>query len=103
MNDHDKRQLESMRHQIEVFREGAIELAWLISSLESLRHALQEVPQCWVDQLWSKWGVLEEIYSLSIVREQPLSPSDMREIGRVVEDIDAMVLSLLSTPSTSEG
>ena len=100
MNDHDHRQLESMRHQIEAFRKGTIDLAWLISSLESLRHALQNVSQEWVDELWSKWGVLEEIHSLSVVREQPLSPADSMEIGQVIGNIEAMIASLLpaSTP-----
>ena len=84
-----------MRHQIEEFRKGTIDLAWLISSLESLRHALQEVPQDWVDEFWSKWGILEEIYSLSIVREQPISPADRMEIEQIIKDVDAMITSLL--------
>ncbi|WP_437983586.1 hypothetical protein [Sorangium sp. So ce117] len=100
MNDHDRRQLESMRHQIETFRKGVIDLAWLISSLESLRHALQKVPQEWVDEFWSKWGVLEEIYSLSVVREQPISPEDRLDVGRVIDDIESMIIRMLpaSTP-----
>lgn len=92
-----------MRHQIDAFRRGTIDLAWLISSLESLRHALQEAPQDWVDELWSKWGILEEIYSLSIVREQPLSPEDLMEIGQVSEEIDTMIVRLLHAPGAFEG
>lgn len=102
MNDHDRRQLESMNRQIGAFRAGVIDLPGLISSLESLRHALQMVPQAWVDQFWSKWGILEEIYSLSIVREQPLSKANREEVRRVLDDIEAMVCGLLPAVEPDE-
>ena len=102
MNDHDQRQLESMRHQIEAFRNGTIDLPWLISSLESLRHALQEIPLDWVDRFWAKWGILEEIYSLSVVREKPLSATDQVEIGQVIGDIEAMIAGMLPEPASDD-
>jgi len=102
MNDHDRRQLEAMRNQIEAFRMGAIDLAWLISSLESLRHALQEIPQEWVSRFWSKWGALEEIYSLSVVREQPINAEEYVEIGQIVGEIEAMVNGILPTSGADE-
>jgi hypothetical protein len=92
---YDLRQLASMRHQMDAYRRGVIDLVWLISSLESLYHLLQDVPADWRDRFWSRWGVLEEIYSLSVVREKPLSPVDRADVAQAVEDLDAMVVQAL--------
>lgn len=102
MNDHDIRQLEAMRSQIQAFRAGAIDLPSLISSLESLRHALQAVAEAWVNEFWSKWGVLEEIYSLSVVREERISVADQVEVGQVLDSLEAMITRLLPEPAPDQ-
>ncbi len=96
MNDHDSRQLSAMLQQVDAYRNGVIDLAWLIASLESLRHALQTVPDEWSDAFWSKWGVLEEIYSISVVREQPVPDAAHVEIRRTVDEITIMIRSILA-------
>src|SRR5262245_32367901 len=102
MNDHDRRQPDSIRSQTAAFRRGAIDLSWVISSLESLSHGLQEVPQDWAHRFWSKWGVLEQVYSLSVVREQSISATDQVEITQVVGDIDQMITTLLQASTSDE-
>jgi hypothetical protein len=95
MNDHDSRQLSAMLQQVEAYKRGAIDLAWLIASLESLRHALQTIPDEWCDAFWSRWGVLEEIYSISVVREQPIPDASQVEIRRSIDEITSMIHSIL--------
>lgn len=97
MNECDCRQLEAMRSQIDAYRKGGIDLPGLISGLEMLGNMLGDVPAAWIHAFCEKWGVLEEVYSLSVVRESPLSADDQKEVGRAIGEIDAMVGVLLSS------
>lgn len=96
MDDHDVRQLEAMKRQIDAYKRGDIDLPWLISSLEALRNVLQTVPDEWIEPFWAKWGVLEEIYSISVVRRQPIPDAGAAEISQAIEDIESMISSILS-------
>lgn len=80
MNDYDRRQLERMRSQLEAYEAGRIDLSWLISSLESLQNALETIEENWKVVFREQWSVLEEIYSVAVVREQPIDSAENKRL-----------------------
>jgi hypothetical protein len=103
MNDYDCRQLRLMLMQISAYETGKVDLSGLISNLEVLHHVLQEVPESWLDKFWSEWGILEEVYSIAIVREQPIeSPANRAETIPAIARIKEMVVEILTTASPQE-
>lgn len=80
MNDHDRRQLERMRSQLEAYAAGRIDLSWLISSLEALQNALESVAEPWRDAFREQWGVLEVVYSVAVVREQQIESAENKAL-----------------------
>jgi hypothetical protein len=96
MDARNRRQLEAMRDQIEAYEVGRIDLPWLISSLEALRNALEEFPAEWLEAFSKHWGNLEELYSISVVRETSLPPQAREEVRGSVDEIKALVEGLLA-------
>ena len=80
MEDYDRRQLESMLAQFQAYQLGKIDLPWLISSLESLLGCLESLPEAWREEFRDHWGVLEEVYSVAIVREQPVESLENKKL-----------------------
>lgn len=102
MSEYDARQLRAMAHQIDAYKHATIDLPWLIASLEALQSALENVPERWVEHFSSKWGVLEEIYSMAVVREQSIPEAYLAEIAQVLEEIEAMIAAILPAGDESE-
>jgi len=101
MTECDQRQLTNMLNQIAAYDAGRIDLAGLISSLESLLNALQSVPESWVDQLRRQWGVLEEVYSVAVVREQPVESVNNRHlVDQAITKIREIINSILADTGT---
>ncbi len=91
-DDKNKRQLASMVSQIDTYEKGEIDLSWLISSLESLLGALDDVSQGWRQKFRKEWGVLEEVYSVAIVREKPLdTPENQKLINTAIENLRKLI------------
>lgn len=96
MNDCDRRQVECMVAQLSAYQTGKIDLAWLISSLESLFYTLEGQPESWRAEFRRHWGVLEEAYSVSIVRAQPTeskenSPLVANAITALQQQLDSVL------------
>jgi len=89
-----------MLNQIARYDAGRIDLAGLISSLESLLSALQSMPESWVNQLRRQWSVLEEVYSVAVVREQPVeSTGNRRLVDQAITKIRELLNLTLSDTS----
>jgi hypothetical protein len=98
MNPSDRRHLESMRNQLEAYGAGRLDLSGLISSLEALLGLLEEMPEAWRDAFREQWGVLEEVYSVAIVRERPVeSTENSALIAPALEQLRAMIDDALRT------
>jgi hypothetical protein len=89
MSDLDKRLKKRMRSQLRAFENGKVELSALISNLESLQSLLQNVSPSWRSEFLRAWGVLEELYSVSIVTSQKITNNEYTTL------IDPAVLTLL--------
>ncbi len=96
MKDYNQRQLENMLNQLAAYEARRVDLAGLISSLESLLNALENMPKSWVDQVRRQWGVLEEVYSVAIVREQPVeSPENRVLVDQAIIKIRELIKTAL--------
>ena len=73
MNAHDRRQLESMKDQLDAYKSGRIDLDALISSIESLLGVAETISSGWLDELRKHWGILEQVYSVAIVQEKSVA------------------------------
>ncbi len=80
MDNSDKQHLTAIRHQINAYHGGRIDLDALIRSVESLLEFTQALPEAWVTEFRRNWGVLEEVYSVSVVRDQSLETSENRKL-----------------------
>lgn len=101
MLSRDQRQLKAMLSQIESFRAGKDDLNGLVSSLELLYQALAGVSKEWLEAFWNQWGQLEEIYSLSVVREKPLSDSDWSIVNQAIGEIQRLIREILEREGAS--
>lgn len=101
-SEYDRRQLARMLEHIASFRTRAVDLSGLISGLESLRYLLTAIPEAWLNRFWSAWGELEELYSIAVVREEPIEPLRTHPvIVRSIDEIEAMVRDLLGEEPSS--
>jgi hypothetical protein len=78
MDEYDRRQLKAMQHQLAAYDTGQLDLGGLIASLEALQNLLQTIPEIWREQFREQWGVLEQVYSVAIYREQPIGSAENR-------------------------
>jgi hypothetical protein len=99
MNDYNQRQLANMLNQLAAFEDRSIDLAGLISSLESLLNALENMPEPWMEQIRRRWGVLEEVYSIAVVREQPIESTENRVlVDQAIKEIKGLISVALREP-----
>ncbi len=55
-----------MDEKIKLFEQGKIDLGTLISDLRALLDCLQELNDTWVNNIYSEWFVLEQVYSVAL-------------------------------------
>jgi hypothetical protein len=77
-----RRQIGTMRQQLDAYIEGRISLSTLISSLEILLASLGSVSTDWRDQFREEWGILEQVYSVAVVREQAIESAENQALMR---------------------
>jgi len=80
MNDYDRRQLTAMHQQLAAYGAGQVDLGALIAGLEALQDLLETMPDSWRDEFREQWGVLEQVYSAAIDREQPSESVENRAL-----------------------
>lgn len=61
-----------MRRQLDAYLMGQVDLDGLITSLEVLQGVLEAVPEDWRDRFRDQWAVLEQVYSVAVVRGEPV-------------------------------
>jgi hypothetical protein len=101
MTDRELRQFKAMQSQLSLFVEKAIDLGFLISSLEFLYHALENTSPIWLEQFWSHWAELEQIYSICVVYEQPIPSSEHHSIKKVIDVLQMLVAERISSDEAS--
>ena len=72
-----------MEDQINLYENQRIDLDWLISSLESLLNILDMLPPDLRRSMKKNWGVLEDVYSVAVVREEAI---DKPENIKIISD-----------------
>jgi hypothetical protein len=87
-----------MADRLDGFKKGTISLNRLITDLEALFACLQAVDENWKRAFRSAWAMLEEVYSVAVVRGEDISQPDKQElIDKAVKDIE----QLLTTPTAT--
>lgn len=72
MNKKDRHRIESMRKALDSYYAGRLDLNGLISNIEMLQVGLTSISEKWRDTFRQQWGVLEQVYSVAVVRDQPI-------------------------------
>jgi len=70
LDEYNKRQLHLMNSEIMRFDNGSIDLRRLITSLEGLLGALDNFDANRKNALLRQWGVLEEVYAVTLDNRQ---------------------------------
>ncbi len=96
MSDYNNRQYRRMLDQINDFRSKRIDLKHLINGLESLLCALEQADAGWKSEFQSNWGVLEEVYAVSLDQKRQLTKNDWRLLNTAVEDIKQLITRVYS-------
>lgn len=76
MDEMDCRQTESIRRALDAYDRGQLDLRGLISNLEMILAALAHLPGGWRDAFRHQWGILEQVYSVAVVRGQPVGSAE---------------------------
>lgn len=61
MTEYDTRQLKLMINELDAFERKAIDLTHLVSTLDGLLSALEDVDTHWKNFVLKQWGVLEDV------------------------------------------
>ncbi len=68
MTDPNARQFNLMIERLNAFEKKAITLGHLVSSLDGLQNALQDVDASWKKAFLKQWSVLEDVYADALDR-----------------------------------
>ncbi len=66
ISEYDERQYQLMREFISAYERRNLPLINLIGKLEALLGCLQNVSSDWRNDFLKQWGVLEDVYSVSV-------------------------------------
>jgi len=96
IKDCNRKQYQIIIERINWFEKGILELTSLIDDLESLQGYLQEVDKKWRSEFYKDWGLLEEIYSVAVVENEPISTSDREKIAQSVKNLKKLAEDALN-------
>ena len=91
MIDYNRRQYQRMSEALDSYRSGSVEIGQLIATLDALLELLQEPKEALASDLRHDWGVLEEIYAVSLDRGKPFNSQDEDLISRGVERMRSLL------------
>ncbi len=93
MTHYDSRQFKLMLQRLVAFEMKSISLGQLVSDLEALNSALQEVDTYWSNAFLAQWSVLEDVHADALDREINDIPAPLLE--RPLEEIERLISSAL--------
>jgi len=93
MTHYDSRQFKLMLQRLVAFEMKSISLGQLVSGLEALNSALQEVDTYWSTAFLAQWSVLEDVHADALDREINDIPVSLLE--RPLEAIERLLSSAL--------
>jgi hypothetical protein len=98
ISDHDLRQLERMDERLRMFEEGGVSLRVLIADLEFLSGALEARDASVGEALRERWGLLEEVYSATVVTyDGTVDPDGEALVRETVRALREQVRQLLAS------
>ena len=92
-------QMQSLLLQYETKK---ITLNHLIMNLEALLRNLEPVNKEWESLFLKKWGVLEDIYSVSVVDEKPISTKSQEVLQDALKDLKGLILTAIQNTSSAK-
>ncbi len=96
MKDYDRRQLVRMQAQVAAYKTGEIDINVLISTLEHLFCAIEDLPVEWLSEVKFEWGVLEQAYSAAVVRNESLEKvNNSLSVKKAIERIELLINEIL--------
>lgn len=92
MAGHDSRQLELMLETLTQVENGEMSIGNAISRLEALVHAMDNVDPQWKNRYLGEWGVLEDVYAVSLDRNSKgLRQDEMTLVEKAVKELRDLV------------
>ncbi len=76
ISEYDERQISLMKESLELFASEKLSLEKLIDNLEGLLFCLRSVEIEWKNDFHEYWFVLEQIYAVSLFRNEIISKDD---------------------------
>src|SRR4051812_47150635 len=99
----NQRQFRLMLDAVGRYERGEIGLGRLVSDLESLLDALDNLSEEWRDSFLGEWGDLEQVHAVALDRsENQLNDQESRLVGDSLKAIRAMVQAALETPDARQ-
>ena len=76
LSEYNQRQLSLMKEMLELYTSDKLSLKKLIDNLEGLLYCLQSVDVEWKNELHEYWFVLEQVYAVSLYRNESIDRED---------------------------
>lgn len=90
---YDARQINIMKEKISLFKEGKLNIRYLIDDLEALLGCLKTVDDLWKQKFLSEWWQLEETYAVAInENKKHLDNQDEEVVRQALDKIDMLIL-----------
>ena len=108
LTDFDRRQLGRIQECLNEYDEGGIALSVLVSRLEGLLSALQELNAPALEPVRRAWGVLDEILAVMLDEERVQPDATDREaieasLGKIRRQLQMLGLGAPSDPPAAVG
>ncbi|WP_145927357.1 hypothetical protein [Bradyrhizobium neotropicale] len=96
MTEYDARQLSLMIDELDAFDKKAINLPHLVSSLDGLQSALEDVDASWKIAFLKQWGVLEDVNADILDRNLTEFPKEhARLLTSAIQEIRKLIAQRL--------
>ncbi len=95
-NDFNRKQYQIIIDKLNMYENGTLDLSRLIGDLEVLLGHIKDEDNNWRTLFLRQWGRLEDIYSIALVENSPLSKVDEDNIAISINNIRKLVQDALN-------
>lgn len=90
LTEYDSRQISLMKDRLDLFISKKLSLKNLINDLRGLLDCLEFVDIAWKEEFYEHWFMLEQVYAVSLDRNESIS-SDDPYVMEAVDKLDILL------------
>lgn len=95
ITEFDKRQIILLKNQLEYYEKNTMDLGALVSRIEALLGAMEDVDKLWKDKIYQFWIDLEVIYACNVNTDEPIHELDRIGLNNALQSLQTLVTEFI--------